>query len=900
MGVACQGAFAETRYVSANSTNPVPPYSDWSTAARTIQAAIDRCAPGDTVLVTNGLYRDGGAAVPRLIGPYPHWDLTNRVALTNAVSVRSINGPEVTIIQGVGPAGGSAVRCAFIGAGSLLAGFTLTNGACRAAALGAPELSGGGAWCEGGGVVSNCWVVGNTGLNGGGVHGGVLWDCVLADNVAANNGGAAALSTLNHCRIFGNSAHTGGGTYSCSLSTCAVFGNTADLNGGGAHGGTLNHCTVTGNSCAGTGGGVYGTATNPVRNSIVYHNTASGHPNYAISTLRYSCTTPDPGGLGNITNDPMLVSFADISMDSPCYRMAEDGNSSGTDLDGDPWRDPPSMGADEPSSISTGQLSAVIAAPFTSVSVGFRMPLTARIQGRAAGTIWDFGDGTGASNRMFTSHAWTGTGTFAVALTTWNADWPNGITSTVQISVVESPVFYVAAASSTPEFPFGSWSTAASRIQDAISAATVAGSVVLVSNGIYAVGGATANGLLTNRVALTNAVSVLAIHGPQVTRIVGNGPPGDGATRCAYVGNASVLAGFTLANGATRVNGSDYNDMYGGGVWCAPDALVSNCVITGNASTYYGGGAFGGTLEQCTLAGNTASAGGGSYGGLRIRCTLSANSATQGGGMLGGVARSCVLIGNSASEDGGGAFSATLSNCTLARNAAAQDGGGMIYGTAENCIIYNSLAGGNWYRSTLSYCCTDPLPNGEGNVTNAPNFVSDLSDYRLVPGSPCIDRGNNSLVQTEIDLDGNARLFNGIVDMGAYEFPDIGDPFRRWLRDFGLPIDGSVDNIDSDADGLDNAMEYRAGTNPTNPASVPRLIRSDLEITPRNTLVTLKWVSVTNRLYDLSRATNLLDGEPAFQVLPGASNLSAGPAEGVYTDLIRGNGPYYYRIAVHE
>ena len=85
--------------------------------------------------------------------------------------------------------------------------------------------------------------------------------------------------------------------------------------------------------------------------------------------------------------------------------------------------------------------------------------------------------------------------------------------------------------------------------------------------------------------------------------------------------------------------------------------------------------------------------------------------------------------------------------------------------------------------STLNYCCTTPDPGGTNNITSEPQFVNAAAgDYRLLPSSPCIDRGiNQDWMVDATDLAGNPRILNGTVDMGAYEFYFQGN-FKVWLQ----------------------------------------------------------------------------------------------------------------------
>ena len=345
-------ALATTHYVDLNSTNPTPPFTDWSVAATNIQDAVDATVPGDLVLVTNGVYATGG----RLAAAGPGGVvITNRIAVTNAITLQSVNGPTTTSIDG-----GNTMRCLYLTNGAVLSGFTITNGNAPHVAGG---TYGGGVYCAitnlyAGELVStaileNCLVISNTADIGGGVAFGNVSNCLITCNTGPTSGGGTYHCNLANSTIsFNSSGFWGGGATGSWLTNCLVLSNTVPTSvsvgglGGGAFDCTLNNCTVLGNQ-AYSSGGVYNNGnTFFCYNSIIYYNfsTVTSYGNFnpsSLVTMTNCCSVPIAPGAGNFTNAPLFVNTAaadfHLSSNSPCINAGLNFFvAATTDFDGNP------------------------------------------------------------------------------------------------------------------------------------------------------------------------------------------------------------------------------------------------------------------------------------------------------------------------------------------------------------------------------------------------------------------------------------------------------------------------------------------------------------------------------------------------------------------------------------
>jgi hypothetical protein len=306
-------------------------------------------------------------------------------------------------------------------------------------------------------------------------------------------------------------------------------------------------------------------------------------------------------------------------------------------------------------------------------------------------------------------------------------------------------------ANSTP--PYTSWATAATNIQAAVDAAA-AGDEIVVTNGSYATGGRSLDGVTTNRVTVDKPLALRSVNGPGVTVVDGAG------LRCVYLANAASLSGFTLTHGRASS---------GGGVWGeSATAVVSNCCIAGN-STYgifvvtLGGGAYSGTLNNCTLSGNSALYGGGACASILNNCTVSGNSAPNditdptrggyGGGAYESTLNASVVSSNSAYY-GGGVCNSTLTNCVLAGNVAladlwsglGADGGGAYASTLRGCTLTGNSAGGQ-----------PTVVNGQGGAV----CDSVLVECTLTANSAVVGGGAAGSTLRNCNVSGNSAGLGG-------------------------------------------------------------------------------------------------------------------------------------------
>ncbi|TLV03869.1 T9SS type A sorting domain-containing protein [Dyadobacter luticola] len=331
---------------------------------------------------------------------------------------------------------------------------------------------------------------------------------------------------------------------------------------------------------------------------------------------------------------------------------------------------------------------------------------------------------------------------------------------------------------------------------------------------------------------------------------------------------ATILKG----NGASVITNL-YNNI-------SVDDIFDGFTIKGGSAENGGGMYLAGvsmTITNCAFVDNQASRSGGaifhSDGFVSIYSTIfSGNNALDGSG---GAVRSseyaysylysCLFIGNTATETGGAIMSdgydMTMINCTVSRNTAPTGGAIGIISPASSRIL-NSIISGNssgLFKVNTSFEITTSIVQGmaaddsmgvpDGSID--PQFTDPNSDFTLKPCSPAINRGyGTDEPPVTGDLNGNQRIFNANIDMGAYEFQGIPEAtsLASGEQSVDLFVFGGVTAFSKDCQTLafieptdgptiaNMLVTSRVANTPTLVAGTKVFVKRYIDITPQQVL----------------------------------------------------------------
>ncbi|MHC4945061.1 MAG: right-handed parallel beta-helix repeat-containing protein [Planctomycetota bacterium] len=271
----------------------------------------------------------------------------------------------------------------------------------------------------------------------------------------------------------------------------------------------------------------------------------------------------------------------------------------------------------------------------------------------------------------------------------------------------------------------------------------------------------------------------------------------------------------TITNNLISGNSSDHS---GGGILCysySSPTITHNTIAENSAPS--GGGIYCQghcvpIIKSNTITANKSAGGGGIYcwnsSPTIMDNTINGNVTQKGGGIFCGVASPTIanniISGNTAGSDGttgygGGIFftkcvSPTITNNTITWNEAA-DGGGILCKFSSSLIVTNTILWDNsaligpeislGETATVDIAYSDvtggqvsinvepggTLTWGSGMIDADPLFVDPGNgDFHLIHSSSCRASGDNATPHLpDYDFEGDPRICQGVVDMGADE-----------------------------------------------------------------------------------------------------------------------------------
>ena len=608
---------ADTVYVSKSGSNTFP-YSDWTTAATDIQAAVDAvacsddrpgrvCLADDTYDITEPIVLNkavelvgnetdrskvvlDGGGTSRLVEVKYGKALVRNLTFANGHSSSKLNNGSDPAPVHVTAGTVSSCICHDCN-GDCAGGVTVYSDSGKTAALrdtlvfgcqikwvsggvgGGLRLNGSGTSIADGCVISNCTCQngGNYAVrlvsSGSKLLNSTVVDCPRGGITVDNAGSVVSNCVVRNC----SRSAEGAGIYNSGIvRDSLVVGNSSTVGSGGGiyNRGTVVGCTVVGNTAVTSGPGVY-QASGSLRDSIVWYNGTSGSLSQdkslmlAGGTCTYTCAIAAGSGTGNLTDK--LPAFVDqdggdyrLTAASPCRGAASDGADMG-------------CFQFDPSSAPSASFDFTIVDGTAPATTTF----AAAVEGATATKyVWDFGDGELVETDGPTvTHTFAAAGQYSVTLTVRTAG--GDLVYAVQNAVTLAPNTVYVSTTGSNTFPYSDWATAATDIRAAVEAVICSDArpgKVYVADGTYPVAEA---------LELDRAIEIIGNDADRTQVVLDGG----GTSRLAEMKHEQAFVhGLTFANGKSALD--DDNSSHGPvNIHCG---TVSNCVCRGFRGTYCG------------------------------------------------------------------------------------------------------------------------------------------------------------------------------------------------------------------------------------------------------------------------------------------------------------------------
>jgi len=310
-------------------------------------------------------------------------------------------------------------------------------------------------------------------------------------------------------------------------------------------------------------------------------------------------------------------------------------------------------------------------------------------------------------------------------------------------------------------------------IQDAIDAA-VDGDTLRLTQGIYA-GTNNTNLMWNGEEKHLTIMTDLRGHQQDYAIIEGNGKGAGFYFGNSFQSNADLIYGITIRNMGS--DAANYNAAF----YCEnAEPTIQYCYV-----------------YECGWAGVYCF-----HANPRIENSWFYNN--KAGFIIDGASNPVLLLNYIENSELDGIYAIDDSNPSLFNNLIADNERGVYIHNAKSLMVNNTIASNTkwgvrvnsdllsqmincivWDNETdldvlsdsslvASYTCSpieypDVNPDSLQNIYDDPQFIGS-NDYHLKSVSPCLDIGNPGVVSWLEDLDGETRIHNSEVDLGAYEW----------------------------------------------------------------------------------------------------------------------------------